>query len=130
MGFGEAVKTCFIKYVTFSGRARRSEYWFWTLFITLVSIGTAIIDGALLASAGVGFLNPVWTIAIFFPNLAVAVRRLHDIDMCGWWVLIIFVPLIGVLLLLYWMIKRGTAGENRFGPDPLAGEGVEAPAAA
>ena len=112
MGFTEAVKTCFSKYVTFSGRARRSEYWYFVLAISIVSIVLTLIDG------GEGVLSLLWSLGTLLPSLAVGVRRLHDIGRSGWWLLIILVPLIGFVVLIYFAIKDSEPGENRFGPNP------------
>ena len=119
MNFGEAICSGFRNYVNFSSRAPRSEFWYWTLFVILVSIAANIIDGALLQSV----LSPVstlWALATLLPGIAVSVRRLHDIDRSGWWLLIMF-TIIGIFVLLYWDCVRGTAGSNRFGADPLGG---------
>lgn len=130
MNFTEAIATCFRKYVGFSGRARRAEYWYWALFVVIVGICTAVLDEVIFPFNAFSPLNSVWSIATFLPGLAVAVRRLHDVDKSGWWVLLVLIPLIGWLILLYWAIQRGTVGDNRFGSDPLAGDGpAQAPAA-
>ena len=119
MNFGEAIKSGFSNYVNFSGRAIRSEYWFWTLFVVLVSVATLIIDMA----AGITLTNPLWSLATFLPGLAVSVRRLHDLDRTGWWVLLIFIPLVGAIILIVWFCTKGTGGVNRFGADRLAAVG-------
>jgi uncharacterized membrane protein YhaH (DUF805 family) len=115
MDFVTAVKTCFGKYATFSGRACRSEYWFFALFFLIVLLIAGVVDAALEVPA----LQAVVLLALFVPSLAANVRRLHDIDRSGWWYLITFIPLIGGLLLIFWFCGRGTAGPNRFGEDPL-----------
>jgi uncharacterized membrane protein YhaH (DUF805 family) len=89
MGFGEAVASCFSKYANFSGRAPRSEYWWWILFVILVSFGVGLISGFLEAASGsksIGALI-IGLLDLFFllPNLAVVVRRLHDLNRSGWW---------------------------------------------
>ena len=121
MNFQEAIKSGFRNYVTFSGRAPRSEFWFWVLFEVLVSIVANILDVAIFPFSDVSPLNAIVSVALFLPSLAVSVRRLHDIDRTGWWVLI-SLTVIGVVLLLIWNCLRGTIGANRFGPDPLAGQ--------
>lgn len=124
MGFGQAVSTGFSKYVNFSDRASRSEYWYWTLFVFLVSIVTTIIDKQL----DTGIVSTIVTIATFLPGLAVSVRRLHDIDRSGWWLLISLIPLVGLIVLLVFNCTAGTAGPNKYGPDPLAtGEALPNP---
>ena len=114
MGFADAIKAGFNNYVTFSGRAARSEYWFWTLFSVIASIVAGIIDGIL----GLGIIGLIVSLGLFLPSLAVAVRRLHDIDRTGWWVLIAF-TIIGIILLIVWDCTKGTSGPNRYGADPL-----------
>ena len=119
MDFWTAVKTCYGKYATFGGRASRSEYWYFTLFAWLVAIAALILDGALFNSPG-GAFYAIVTLANLIPSIAVSVRRLHDTDRSGWWWLIMFVPLIGIILLLIWYCSRGTQGANRFGEDTLS----------
>jgi uncharacterized membrane protein YhaH (DUF805 family) len=120
MNFGQAIASGFQKYVTFSERAPRSEFWYWALFVFLVSILTNIVDFVMFPSGSFGPVSGIWQLAVFLPGLAVSIRRLHDVDRSGWWFLLIF-TIIGALLLLYWDCVRGTSGPNRFGPDPLAG---------
>jgi len=115
-GFGGAIAICFKKYCCFKGRASRSEYWYWTLFLFLVNVVLQILaktapDAATLTSA-------LWCLTVFLPALAVIVRRLHDIDRSGWLYLIVLIPLIGAVILLVWFCRRGTEGENRFGLEP------------
>lgn len=118
MGFGQAISAGFVKYVNFRDRACRSEYWYWTLFTIIAAIVAAIIDSMLNTQLVSGLVNLVTLI----PSLAIAVRRLHDLDRTGWWILIGFVPLIGIIILLVWYATKGTDGPNRFGPDPLAAD--------
>ena len=124
MRFGEAVRSCYSQYATFSGRAARSEYWFFVLFQCLITIACW-----LLIPFGLGHML-LWLFALgnFLPALSVTVRRLHDTDHSGWWYWIVFVPLVGAILLLIWFCTRGTPGTNRFGPDPLLSDAVILPA--
>jgi uncharacterized membrane protein YhaH (DUF805 family) len=115
MNFGEAIKSGFGNYVTFSGRAARSEFWYWTLFSALADLVGGIIDGAV----GTGLIGIVISLALLLPGVAVSVRRLHDLDRTGWWALIAFTG-IGIILLIVWDCMKGTTGSNRFGADPLA----------
>jgi uncharacterized membrane protein YhaH (DUF805 family) len=101
------------KYVVFEGRARRKEYWFFVLFNFLIGIVLGIID----AMAGTP-MSPLYSLAILLPSIAVAVRRLHDTDRSGWWILIGLVPILGVIVLLIFFVTDGTEGTNRFGDDP------------
>ena|SRR5262249_2262213 len=117
MGFGEAIQTGFSKYVNFSDRAIRSEYWFWGLFVFICACVTQVID--LLIGFPITYL--IFVLATLVPNFAVSVRRLHDLDRTGWWLLLFLIPLIGAIILLVWFCMRGTVGANRFGDDPLVG---------
>tara|TARA_R110000868_G_scaffold73459_4_gene213018 strand:- start:1322 stop:1660 length:339 start_codon:yes stop_codon:yes gene_type:complete len=111
MNFQTSITTCLTKYVTFSGRASRSEYWWFVLFNLIVGFVAAMLSTTLQAVVG---------LALFLPSLAVAIRRLHDSGRCGWWYLIIFIPLIGLFVLLYWLIIEGTKGANEYGPDSVS----------
>lgn len=109
------------KYATFEGRARRKEYWFFILFNVLAVVVLGIIDVVLGTSSketGLGLLSGLYLLAVLLPALAVTVRRLHDTDRSGWWILIEFIPLIGGLVLLVFTLLDGTPGSNRFGPSP------------
>ncbi|NDW53303.1 DUF805 domain-containing protein [Aliiroseovarius sp. PrR006] len=119
MDFQTSVRTCFQKYVTFSGRASRSEFWWFTLFLVIGSFALTLVDIMLLGSETLSPLSSLFSLATFLPGLAVAVRRLHDRDRSGWWYLLILVPLIGIIVLIVWWASIGTDGPNRFGHDPL-----------
>ncbi|WP_422769320.1 DUF805 domain-containing protein [Plantactinospora sp. WMMC1484] len=123
MSFTAAVRSVLSQYVGFSGRARRAEYWWFFLFSLLVGIVTSILDSALGtdfegSSASGGLLNLIASLALLLPSLAVAVRRLHDTDRSGWWILIGLIPLVGAIVLLVFFVLDGTPGPNRFGPSP------------
>jgi uncharacterized membrane protein YhaH (DUF805 family) len=115
MNFTQAISSGFSNYVNFAGRAVRSEYWYWVLFVIVVSIVASIIDAVL----GTTLFNPIFSLAVLLPSIAVGVRRLHDLDRSGWWLLLGLIPLIGAIVLIVWFVGRGTPGANRFGPDPL-----------
>ena len=120
MNIQEAVTSVLTKYATFSGRASRSEFWWFALANIIVQILATIIDSAILHSdkpAVAGLLS----LALLIPGLAVSIRRLHDIGKSGWNLLWAFLPLIGIILLLVWYCKKGDAGDNAHGSDPLAG---------
>lgn len=119
MTFPEAVRRCFALYATFSGRARRSEFWFFWLFNLLAHGVAGILDAALFGTATP--LNAIVSLLLLVPNLAVSVRRLHDVGRSGWWLLILLVPLVGIVVLLIWYVSQGEHGANRFGPDPRGG---------
>jgi uncharacterized membrane protein YhaH (DUF805 family) len=126
MGFRGAVSSCLTKYADFQGRAPRSEYWFWGLFIALlaaigfVAMGVAdVVLGGNSAGIIFGILAVVTCLGLLLPSLAVTVRRLHDTNSSGWWYLITLIPYLGGLIMIVWYCIKGTEGENRFGPDPL-----------
>lgn len=124
MDFVTAVKICLSKYATFKGRARRSEFWFFVLFWMLLGVAAAIIDTAFFGF-GPRHSGPVGALValiLLLPYLAVHVRRLHDKDYAGWWLLLWLIPVIGWIVLVVWYCQRGTLGPNRFGEDPLVGE--------
>jgi uncharacterized membrane protein YhaH (DUF805 family) len=135
MGFKEAIRTCLNKYATFSGRAARSEYWYFYLFITLVAL---VCLGLGFATMNFEAQEPTTLSIIFFgalgifylgvllPLISVLVRRFHDRNMSGWWVLGLIVlgavPFVGFLASIATLVitvLKGTDGDNRFGPDPL-----------
>ena len=148
MTLADAVRSALTQYVTFRGRAPRSEYWWFYLFTLLVGVVTSIVDNAL----GVDVVGTVVSLALLLPTIAVTVRRLHDTDRSAWWLLATILPIVvgtvavvsgfvmalggqegpggllavGVLLVLVGavvnivlMCLRGTPGPNRFGPPPL-----------
>jgi len=152
MSFGQSIKSVFRQYATFSGRARRSEYWWFTLFNFLVSLPGQILFLAVYLGSVIpaladatnadGTLRDDWAkdidwgalvlsyvpgflvaLALFLPGLAVVVRRLHDTGRSGWWYLISFLPFVGVVLLVF-MFMDGEPYDNQYGPDPKAGERV------
>ncbi|MFG1654444.1 DUF805 domain-containing protein [Micromonospora sp. NPDC049275] len=122
MSFGDAIKSAFSQYVGFKGRARRSEYWWFVLFTFLVILAAAILDNVLGLTVGedssTGYITLVAYLALLLPTLAVAVRRLHDTDRAGWWLLIGLVPIVGGIVLLVFYVSDSTPGANRFGPNP------------
>jgi uncharacterized membrane protein YhaH (DUF805 family) len=129
MTFVEAVKSAYQNYVTFSGRATRSELWFWVLFQIIMSIVIGLIfggghmvmgDGAMNMHYEGGLVANLWSLANFLPGLAVGIRRLHDLDKSGWWTLIAFIPLVGWIILIVWYCTKGTPGANSFGPERMA----------
>jgi len=125
MNFGDSIKSGFNRYFDFSTRSSRSEYWWWYLFNILSTYALLFLGGALVnmgMDAG-AFLMFIWSIILIIPSIALAVRRLHDTDRSGWWLLIAIVPLIGWILLIIWYVTEGTSGDNRFGADPLIVEG-------
>jgi uncharacterized membrane protein YhaH (DUF805 family) len=123
MSFTGAIRSVLSQYVGFGGRARRSEYWWFVLFAILVGIVTTLLDAALGtdfegSATSSGLLSLIANLVLLLPSLAVAVRRLHDTDRSGWWILIGLIPLIGAIVLLVFFVQDGTPGPNRFGPSP------------
>ena len=104
------------QYVDFSGRAQRMEFWMFALFNFLISLGLAIIDMVL----GLGILQPLYALAVLLPAIAVGVRRLHDTNRSGWWLLISLIPLIGAIILIVFWVQDSQPGDNAFGPNPKA----------
>jgi len=119
MGFVESIKTCFSKYFVFSGRATRSEYWYFNLFYIL---GSIIAKGADIAADiapgdSHSIVELIFIFAIISPFLSVAIRRLHDVNRSGWWWLIPL-TIIGLIPYFYWMVKPSDTSTNKYGPKP------------
>ena len=120
MTFTAAIKSAFANYAVFDGRATRSEYWWFYLFVFIINIVLEVAaelagDGDFVAS----LVSLAFSLAILVPSLALAARRLHDVNRSGWWQLI-GLTIIGLIPLIYWLVKKGTDGPNRFGEDRLA----------
>ncbi len=114
------------KYAVFDGRARRKEYWFFALFNLIAMIILSMVDatiGTYDMESGFGVLSTIYGLAVLLPSIGVGIRRLHDTDRSGWWLLIAFVPLIGGIVLLIFAVLDSTPGDNRFGPNPKGVEG-------
>lgn len=111
MEFPEAVRSCLTKYVEFRGRASRSEYWWFALFVAIVDFVFRIIDNVI----GNPILGSLVSLALLLPGLAVAARRLHDTDRSAWWLLLILVPVVGWIVLLVFYVLPST-GPNAHGP--------------
>lgn len=125
----DAVKSAYRNYLTFSGRAIRSEYWWFMLFQIVVAIIIAVLEGGGSGQMGggemgysynAGPIGIVWSLVNLLPGIGLGIRRLHDLDKSGWWLLIALVPLIGAIVLIVWFATKGTTGPNRFGADKLA----------
>ncbi|HUD86621.1 MAG TPA: DUF805 domain-containing protein [Xanthobacteraceae bacterium] len=152
MDFWQAVSSGFRNYVNFSGRAVRSEYWYWGLFVAIVTVAARVADYAIFGSNRFGPFRIIWDVATLLPSIALAVRRLHDTDRSGWWFAAIMGPvvLVGVLtfpfhvlfhvlflllfaivlsvgILVYLFCQPGTAGPNSYGPDPFGPGGHISP---
>ena len=117
MDFQTSIKTCFNKYADFSGRALRSELWWFVLFGFLGGIITTIIDIMILGYSveSYGPLNLIFSVALILPSISVTARRLHDINKSGWWQLI-ELTIIGILLIIIWCATEGEKKKNKYGP--------------
>ena len=117
MNFQTSIKTCFNKYADFSGRALRSEFWWFVLFSLLGGIVSVIIDVMILGYSieSNGPINLIFTVALILPGIAVTARRLHDINKSGWWQLI-ELTIIGILIILVWNVTEGEKKKNIYGP--------------
>ncbi len=113
MTFTESVSTCLKKYFVFEGRASRSEYWWFQLIVSPSYLISEVLDNE------ISFFFLGITLFTLIPAISAGVRRLHDTNKSGFFLLISFIPFIGGLVLLFLLIPVGTKGKNRFGPDPL-----------
>ena len=108
-------------YAVFKGRAQRQEYWYFFLFNIIISIALSMLDSALGnpgAGEGVGVIGSVYSLAVLIPSIAVGVRRLHDTGRTGWWMFIGLIPLVGILVLLYFFVQDSQHEANEYGPNP------------
>jgi uncharacterized membrane protein YhaH (DUF805 family) len=118
MDFPQAIVSVGKKnYINSAGRASRSEYWYWALFCFLGGVATQALDQVVVHKP---ITNLIFVLATFVPSIAVAIRRLHDVNRKGTWLLISFTIIGSLYPLLVWFCKKGTDGNNRFGSDPLA----------
>ncbi|MDC3401431.1 DUF805 domain-containing protein [Alphaproteobacteria bacterium] len=110
------------KYAVFTGRSGRKEYWLFVLLCIILQLFTEVLNigpsGPESFSGRMGFISAIIFFALLIPSISVLVRRLHDTDRSGWWVLIIFVPAVGVITLFIFACLEGTKGKNRFGAAP------------
>ncbi len=109
------------KYAVFEGRAQRAEYWYFILFTILISIVLAFIDmatGTFNQETGFGVISGIYSLAVLIPTIAVGVRRLHDTNRTGWWILIGLIPLIGFIVLLVFFVMDSDPSANEYGENP------------
>lgn len=122
MTFGQSISTCFSKYCTFSGRASRSEYWWWFLFSFIIGclfgIPSSITAVNHSASSGLPIISYIVSLALFLPSLGVLFRRLHDTGKSGWWWLIGFIPAVGTIILIVFLAMPSQPVTNDYGPVP------------
>ena len=115
MTFTQAIQSVFSQYATFSGRARRSEYWFFVLFNYGISAALGFLGRYMFLFS---ILSGLYSLAVLIPSLAVTWRRLHDIGKGGGWYFFILVPLVGWIFLLVWLCRDSQPGQNAYGPNP------------
>ncbi len=120
LSFGEAVNKALAQnYCNVSGRASRSEYWWYALFTMILGAVIGFVLGIFGAgSTAVSVIQGLVSLALLLPGLGLCVRRLHDISKSGWWIFISLVPLLGAILLIVWFCKPSDAGMNQYGPEP------------
>lgn len=111
------------KYMVFTGRSRRTEYWTFTLINIAIAFIISVLGSILGSIAGIlatilGIVSLLFTLAMLLPGIAVGIRRLHDTGRSGWWMLIGLVPLVGVLILIYFLVLDSQPGSNQYGPNP------------
>ena len=124
MTFQGAIVSGYKNYADFQGRSSRSAYWWWTLFQMIASTAIALVFGygamtvdpntMAMAYEG-GIVVNLWALANMLPNLAISVRRLHDIGRSGWWLLLMLIPLIGIIILIVWVCQKSDDGPNAHG---------------
>lgn len=117
MDFGTAVRSCFQRYARFEGRAARPEFWWFALFNLLASVVMGLVDQML----GLELLQPIYSLAVLLPALAVGARRLHDTDRSAWWLLLWLLPVIGTIVLIVFLAQKSDPVPNRFGAAPAGG---------
>lgn len=103
------------RYAEFSGRSRRSEYWYFALGNFIAAIVLNLLD---LMLGSYGILTLLYSLLVLVPGLAVSIRRLHDTNRSGWWLLISLIPLIGAIVLIIFMVQEGDPNENQYGSNP------------
>ena len=118
MNFFDHIKNCFVKYTDFSGRSSRAEYWNFFVFIAILTLISDYLDALMSGESymyysGFGALYIISSLLTFFPSLAVSVRRLHDINKSGWW-LMLAVTIIGLIPLIYWACLPSNTGDNKY----------------
>ncbi|MEN0040981.1 MAG: DUF805 domain-containing protein [Pseudomonadota bacterium] len=107
------------RYAQFDGRAPRAEFWWYALVVFLLGIAASIIEQVLgISDDGNGVLSLIVSLAHLVPGLAIGARRLHDIDRSGWWQLLFLIPIVGLIVLIWWFTRPSGAGDNQYGSNP------------
>jgi len=118
MNFGQAITSGLKNYANFQGRSSRSAFWYFALFNVLVGLAFQIMSGGD-SSNFFGLLGGLASLALLLPSIAIGVRRLHDLDRSGWFILLALIPFIGGIILIVYYCQPSTAGANRFGEGPI-----------
>lgn len=111
------------KFADFNKRSTRSEYWYFILFNLCISIAITLL-GTVIGNKTSSVLGGLYTLAMFIPSIAVSIRRLHDTNHSGWWILIPFIPIVGFIIFLIFMLTDSDPGDNLYGPNPKEGLSV------
>jgi len=109
------------KYATFEGRARRKELWYFQLMAYVIATGLLFIDvltGTFNSDVGMGLLSGIYGVAIIIPHIAISIRRLHDTNHSGWWLLLVVIPIVGWIILIIICTRDSTPEQNKYGPNP------------
>lgn len=119
VSFSQAVRMAFDSYCRFQGRSSRSEYWWWVLFVAILSFCIGIIEAILgFSMTAVQTTSGILSLVLLLPGLGLSVRRLHDIGKSGWWVLLGFIPVVGAIVLIIWFAQNSQMQDNQYGPVP------------
>ena len=124
MGMMDAVRSCFNNFANFNGRARRSEYWYFTLFNFLVSFVIGAVAGFIAPQAATG-LGGIYGLITFIPSVAVGIRRLHDTGRSGWLYLLVLIPIVGGIIVIVFLCQDSQPGRNAYGFNPKQGRHIE-----
>lgn len=119
VSFSQAVRMAFDSYCRFQGRSSRSEYWWWVLFVAILSFGIGIVEGILgFSMTAVQATSGILSLVLLLPGLGLSVRRLHDINKSGWWILLGLIPVVGGIVLIIWFARNSQMQDNQYGPVP------------
>lgn len=119
VSFSQAVRMAFDSYCRFQGRSSRSEYWWWVLFVAILSFCIGIIESILgFSMTAVQTTSGILSLVLLLPGLGLSVRRLHDINKSGWWILLGLIPVVGAIVLIIWFAQNSQMQDNQYGPVP------------
>ncbi|MDE6754970.1 MAG: DUF805 domain-containing protein [Muribaculaceae bacterium] len=118
VSFGEAIQRAFNNYCCFTGRASRSEYWWFCLFVGLVSWALSLLVGSIIGGTAAQVVTYLWSLAMFLPSLGLLIRRLHDTGRSGWNACWSFLPVIGTIILIVYCCQDSQMSDNQYGPVP------------